>query len=53
MSDFNKWLEANQDELVNLLRNDQEEALFRAWLNGYEHGLGYMGKFAEELWRME
>ena len=44
---FNEWFEKNKDELSLLLRNDELEALYRAWLAGYEAaGLDAMGKFA-------
>jgi hypothetical protein len=36
---FEEWFEENKDELAQLLRGDQEEALYKAWLAGYEAGL--------------
>jgi hypothetical protein len=33
---FNDWLEKHKDELTPLLRNDQAEALFMAYLAGYD-----------------
>lgn len=47
---FDEWFEANRDKLTELLRNDQRELLFTAWLAGYEAGLDEMGKFTKELW---
>jgi len=47
---FDEWFEENRDELAALLRGDAEEALFRAWLSGYEAGLAEMGKFTQKLW---
>jgi len=49
ISKFDQWFEANRDELVELLRGDQEEALFRAWLHGYESGLSEMSKTVNDL----
>ena len=48
---FDEWFEANRDELAALLRGDQEEALYKAWLAGYEEGLAEMGKFAQDLFK--
>ena len=50
---FDEWFEANRDELAVLLRGDQEQALYKAWLAGYESGLEEMGKFARELWSLK
>jgi hypothetical protein len=50
---FEEWFEANRDELATLLRNDDVEALYKAWLAGYEAGLAEMGKFAKELWSLK
>jgi CBS-domain-containing membrane protein len=50
---FDEWFEANRDELSDLLRDDQLEALYRAWLAGYEAGMAEMGKFARELWSLK
>jgi len=50
---FDEWFEENRDELAALLRGDAEEALFRAWLAGYEAGLDEMGKFTKELWTLK
>ena len=47
---FNEWFEANQDTLTELLRNDQQELLYKAWLAGYEAGMSELGKFTMELW---
>ena len=46
---FDEWFEANRDELEKLLRNDQYELIYKAWLAGYEAGLDEMGKFARKL----
>jgi hypothetical protein len=50
---FEEWFEENKDELAQLLRGDQEEALYRAWLAGMEYGMNEMGKFARELWKLK
>lgn len=50
---FEEWFEENRDELAELLRNDAEEALYRAWLAGMEYGMDDMGKFAKELWNLK
>jgi hypothetical protein len=50
---FEEWFEANKDQLTELLRNDQLEALYEAWLAGYEAGMDEMGKFAHQLWTMK
>ena len=50
---FEEWFETNRDELATLLRNDDVEALYKAWLAGYEAGLAEMGKFARELWSLK
>jgi hypothetical protein len=50
---FNEWFEEHKDELAQLLRGDQEEALYKAWLAGYTAGLGEMGEFARELWTLK
>ena len=42
---WSEWFESNRDELSELLRNDVEEALFKAYLAGIEHG----GKFVAEI----
>jgi len=47
---FDEWFEANRDQLSGLLRNDQLEALYQAWLAGYEAGLAEMSKFYKPLW---
>jgi hypothetical protein len=47
---FEEWFEANRGELATLLRNDDVEVLYKAWLAGYQAGLDEMGKFARELW---
>ena len=41
--EFNAWLQEHKDELIDLLRNDQEEALFMAWLAGYSAGGNFIG----------
>ena len=33
---FCEWLEENKDRLIELLRNDPEQALYEAWCNGYD-----------------
>jgi hypothetical protein len=50
---FDEWFEANKDQLTELLRGDTEEALYRAWLAGYEAGLAEMGDFAKDLWTLK
>jgi len=50
---FDIWFEENKDELSSLLRNDELEALYKAWFAGYEAGLDEMGKFARELWTLK
>jgi hypothetical protein len=47
---FEEWFEEHKDELAELLRGDQEEALYRAWLAGMEYGCFDMDKVARELW---
>ena len=41
---FNDWLEEHKDKLTELLRNDQEEALFMAWAAGYQAGANAIAK---------
>jgi hypothetical protein len=48
MMDFDAWFEANRDELANLLRNDQEQALFEAFLAGMEYGGGRVADVVRE-----
>ena len=50
---FEEWFEENQDQLTELLRNDQHELIYVAWLAGYEAGMDEMGKFARELWTLK
>jgi hypothetical protein len=50
---FDEWFEEHKDELAELLRGDQEEALYKAWLAGMEYGMADMGKFARELWLLK
>jgi hypothetical protein len=50
---FEEWFEENRDDLSDLLRDDQLEALYRAWLAGMEYGMAEMGKFARELWLLK
>ena len=50
---FEEWFEGNRDKLAELLRNDAEEALYRAWIAGMEYGMEDMGKFARELWSLK
>ena len=50
---FEEWFEANRDELATLLRNDDVEALYKAWLAGMEYGMDEMGKFTRELWSLK
>ena len=50
---FDEWFEANRDELSDLLRGNELEALYRAWFAGYEAGMAEMGKFARELWSLK
>ena len=46
---YKEWLSENRDELDVLLRNDQEEALYRAWFAGYKAGMDKMVEFTETL----
>lgn len=46
---FEEWFEENKDMLAGMLRGDQEEALYTAWLAGYTAGLGEMGSFASSV----
>lgn len=48
---FDEWFEEHKDELAQLLRGDQEEALYQAWLAGYTAGLDQMGNFVKTLAR--
>ena len=41
---FNEWLEENKDKLVQLIRDDPEEALFQAWIAGFDRGADYITK---------
>jgi hypothetical protein len=41
---FHEWLEEHKDELVQLLRNDTEEALYQAWIAGADSIADYLGK---------
>jgi hypothetical protein len=50
---FNEWFEEHKDELAQLLRGDQEEALYRAWLAGMEYGCFDMDKVARGLWKLK
>ena len=50
---FKEWFEEHKDELAELLRGDQEEALYQAWLAGMEYGMADMNKFARELWSLK
>jgi len=49
---FEQWFEENYDDLVHLLKTDQEELLFKAWLAGYEAGMDYMGSWVNNPDRM-
>lgn len=51
MNAFDEWMEKARDNIEELLRNDAEEALFLAWLAGYDAGGKELAKFAAELWR--
>ena len=46
---FDEWFEDNREELESLLRGDQEDLLYTAWIAGYAAGLNEMGKFAADL----
>lgn len=35
---FLDWLEENRETLLSLLRNDTEDALYQAWIAGYQAG---------------
>ena len=39
---FGKWLEENREELLELHRNDYEEALFRAFIAGMDYVGSYL-----------
>jgi hypothetical protein len=39
--------------IANVGNGDQEQAVYQAWLAGYEAGLAEMGKFARELWKLK
>jgi len=47
---FNDWLEEHKDKLTELLRNDQTEALFMAWLAGYDSGADQMIGIVKTAW---
>lgn len=47
---FEEWLEENENKIHSL---DGGEALYQAWLAGYEAGMNDMGKFAKELWDLK
>ena len=46
--DFDTWFEENKDELAKLLRGDQEQALFEAFLAGVEYGGGRVADSVRE-----
>lgn len=48
---FDEWFEENREELEALLRSDQEELLFRAWMAGYDQGAKRIASFAAELFK--
>lgn len=48
---WSEWFESNRDELAKLLRTDAEEALFKAYLAGIEHGGSFVGEIHKPLWR--
>jgi lipopolysaccharide biosynthesis protein len=50
---FEEWFEENQDQLTELLRNDQHELIYVAWLAGYEAGLTGMSDFYKDLWTLK
>lgn len=47
---FEEWFEKNRDELAQLLCNDAEEALWRAWFAGMEHGMNGLAETFKEIW---
>ena len=47
---FNDWLEKHKDELAELLLNDQTDALFMAWLAGYDSGADQMIGIVKTAW---
>lgn len=48
---FEEWLEQNREELLKLLRNDTEQALYLAWIAGMEYGLDEMADFTKKYWQ--
>ena len=45
---FHEWLEEHKDDLVQLLRNDPEEALYQAWLAGFVKGSDSIAKLLSD-----
>jgi hypothetical protein len=41
---FSEWLDKNREELLELHRNDYEEALFRAFLAGMDYSYQFFQK---------
>ena len=46
---FDEWFEQHKDILAELLRGDQEEALWLAWYAGYQKGLDDRIEIDKEL----
>lgn len=49
---WSEWFAANQDELAELLRSDAEEALFKAYLAGIEHGGSFVAEMHKPFWKI-
>ena len=49
MNAFDEWMEKARDNIKELLRNDAEEALFLAFLAGYDACGKDLAKFAAGL----
>ncbi len=47
---FTEWFEENRELLAELLRGDQEEALWLAWYAGYQKGLDDRANIEKEIW---
>lgn len=45
---FHEWLEENKDKLIQLLRNDPEEALYQAWIAGADSIADYLSKVLKD-----
>lgn len=45
---FQEWLEEHKDKLIQLLRDDPEEALYQAWIGGADSIADYLGKVLKD-----